>query len=239
MDDPVAKALHGLLDHSVETDRRLQAILARLEAAGISSTIRSPTGDPSTGVCRGWWIDPLVPSRVSRRPVFAPILRGLSPPGPVVDRFVGILYSTKMMDIRPPSGAVRARRAFEEEPHATYDQGTVCGDRDDRPGCAPGTDPSRWRVSPSARAYRCPTSSNSSASCARLKAGQWRAWSGRWLPAGAGDGRDHGGRHHHRGRQAMDATQCGGRKTATTVTSDDPPPVVQPSTSASTPTSIR
>jgi len=35
MDDPVSKALHGLLDHSVETDRRLQAILARLEAAGI------------------------------------------------------------------------------------------------------------------------------------------------------------------------------------------------------------
>lgn len=35
MDDPVSKALHGLLDHSVETDRRLQVILARLEAAGI------------------------------------------------------------------------------------------------------------------------------------------------------------------------------------------------------------
>lgn len=35
MDDPVAKALHGLLDHSVETDRRLQAIIARLEAAGV------------------------------------------------------------------------------------------------------------------------------------------------------------------------------------------------------------
>ncbi len=35
MDDPVSKALHGLLDHSVETDRRLQAIIARLEAAGI------------------------------------------------------------------------------------------------------------------------------------------------------------------------------------------------------------
>ena len=35
LDDPVSKALHGLLDHSVETDRRLQAILARLEAAGI------------------------------------------------------------------------------------------------------------------------------------------------------------------------------------------------------------
>lgn len=35
MDDPVAKALHGLLDHAVETDRRLQEILTRLEAAGI------------------------------------------------------------------------------------------------------------------------------------------------------------------------------------------------------------
>jgi len=35
MDDPVSKALHGLLDHSVETDRRLQAIIARLEAAGV------------------------------------------------------------------------------------------------------------------------------------------------------------------------------------------------------------
>ena len=35
MDDPVSKALHGLLDHSVETDRRLQAIVARLEAAGV------------------------------------------------------------------------------------------------------------------------------------------------------------------------------------------------------------
>src|SRR5574338_230070 len=35
MDDPLAKALHGLLDHAVETDRRLQEILARLEAAGI------------------------------------------------------------------------------------------------------------------------------------------------------------------------------------------------------------
>lgn len=35
MDDPVSKALHGLLDHSVDTDRRLEAIIARLEAAGI------------------------------------------------------------------------------------------------------------------------------------------------------------------------------------------------------------
>jgi serine O-acetyltransferase len=35
MSDPVSKALHGLLDHAVETDRRLQAVLCRLEAAGI------------------------------------------------------------------------------------------------------------------------------------------------------------------------------------------------------------
>ncbi|THF55889.1 serine O-acetyltransferase [Pseudothauera rhizosphaerae] len=35
MDDPLSKALHGLLDHAVETDRRLQVLVERLEAAGI------------------------------------------------------------------------------------------------------------------------------------------------------------------------------------------------------------
>ena len=45
MDDPVAKALHGLLDHSVETDRRLQAILARLEAAGIKLDVTVAQSD--------------------------------------------------------------------------------------------------------------------------------------------------------------------------------------------------
>ncbi|PLX68873.1 MAG: serine O-acetyltransferase [Azoarcus sp.] len=35
MDDPVAKALHGLLDHAVETDRRFQVICKRMEAAGL------------------------------------------------------------------------------------------------------------------------------------------------------------------------------------------------------------
>src|SRR5690606_34675700 len=35
MDDPLAKALHGLLDHAVETDRRLQALLERLEKSGL------------------------------------------------------------------------------------------------------------------------------------------------------------------------------------------------------------
>jgi len=36
MDDPYSKALHGLLDHAVETDRRLQCLMDRLEAAGIT-----------------------------------------------------------------------------------------------------------------------------------------------------------------------------------------------------------
>lgn len=35
MDDPMAKALHGLLDHAVETDRRLQVLIERIEKAGI------------------------------------------------------------------------------------------------------------------------------------------------------------------------------------------------------------
>lgn len=35
MDDPVSKALHGLLDHAVETDRRFQCLLERLAVAGI------------------------------------------------------------------------------------------------------------------------------------------------------------------------------------------------------------
>ena len=36
MDDPLATALHGLLDHAVETDRRLQILISRLEKAGVS-----------------------------------------------------------------------------------------------------------------------------------------------------------------------------------------------------------
>lgn len=35
LDDPWAKAIHALLDHAVETDRRLNIALQRLEAAGI------------------------------------------------------------------------------------------------------------------------------------------------------------------------------------------------------------
>ena len=45
MDDPVSKALHGLLDHSVETDRRLQAIISRLEAAGVKLDESMASGD--------------------------------------------------------------------------------------------------------------------------------------------------------------------------------------------------
>jgi serine O-acetyltransferase len=35
-DDPLAKAIHGLLDHAVETDRRLECLLAQLERAGVA-----------------------------------------------------------------------------------------------------------------------------------------------------------------------------------------------------------
>jgi len=34
-DDPLAKAIHGLLDHAAETDRRLASLLRELEAQGI------------------------------------------------------------------------------------------------------------------------------------------------------------------------------------------------------------
>jgi serine O-acetyltransferase len=35
-DDPVSMAIHGLLDHAVETDRRLGALLKTMEHAGVS-----------------------------------------------------------------------------------------------------------------------------------------------------------------------------------------------------------
>jgi serine O-acetyltransferase len=35
-DDPLAQAIHGLLDHAVETDRRLAALLKTMERAGVS-----------------------------------------------------------------------------------------------------------------------------------------------------------------------------------------------------------
>ena len=34
-DDPLAKAIHGLLDHAAETDRRFASLLKELEAAGV------------------------------------------------------------------------------------------------------------------------------------------------------------------------------------------------------------
>jgi serine O-acetyltransferase len=34
-DDPLAKAIHGLLDHAAETDRRLAMLLKELEAQGV------------------------------------------------------------------------------------------------------------------------------------------------------------------------------------------------------------
>ncbi len=45
MDDPLAKAIHGLLDHAVETDRRLSTLLNYLERAGVSVDEEIATAD--------------------------------------------------------------------------------------------------------------------------------------------------------------------------------------------------
>lgn len=44
-DDPLAKAIHGLLDHAVETDRRLELLLQKLERAGVSVDDELATAD--------------------------------------------------------------------------------------------------------------------------------------------------------------------------------------------------
>ncbi len=44
-DDPLAKAIHGLLDHAVETDRRLEVLLKKLEQSGVSIEDELATAD--------------------------------------------------------------------------------------------------------------------------------------------------------------------------------------------------
>lgn len=44
-DDPVAVALHGLLDHAVETDRRIEALVRQLEIAGVKCSEELATAD--------------------------------------------------------------------------------------------------------------------------------------------------------------------------------------------------
>jgi len=44
-DDPLAKAIHGLLDHAVETDRRIEILLKKLEASGVSIEDELATAD--------------------------------------------------------------------------------------------------------------------------------------------------------------------------------------------------
>ena len=44
-DDPLAKAIHGLLDHAVEVDRRFTVLLRKLEAAGIEVDSELATAD--------------------------------------------------------------------------------------------------------------------------------------------------------------------------------------------------
>ncbi|MDR2452800.1 MAG: serine O-acetyltransferase [Candidatus Accumulibacter sp.] len=44
-DDPLAKAIHGLLDHAVDTDRRVEALIKRLESTGVSVEGELATAD--------------------------------------------------------------------------------------------------------------------------------------------------------------------------------------------------
>ena len=44
-DDPLAKAIHGLLDHAVETDRRIEVLLKKLESSGVSIEDELATAD--------------------------------------------------------------------------------------------------------------------------------------------------------------------------------------------------
>ena len=44
-DDPLAKAIHGLLDHAVETDRRIELLLKKLEGTGVCIEDESATAD--------------------------------------------------------------------------------------------------------------------------------------------------------------------------------------------------
>ena len=44
-EDPLSKAIHGLLDHAVDTDRRLEHLLALLQRAGISLDDELATAD--------------------------------------------------------------------------------------------------------------------------------------------------------------------------------------------------
>jgi serine O-acetyltransferase len=44
-DDPLAKAIHGLLDHAVELDRRFDRLLRKLEAAGVEVDSELITAD--------------------------------------------------------------------------------------------------------------------------------------------------------------------------------------------------
>ncbi len=45
MNDPIVKAIHGMLDHSVSTDKRIEAILAKLEQLGLNCEAERAEGD--------------------------------------------------------------------------------------------------------------------------------------------------------------------------------------------------
>jgi serine O-acetyltransferase len=55
-DDPLAQAIHGLLDHAVETDRRIEKLLHCLEQSGVCKDDELATADK---------FDPKVPGQNS------------------------------------------------------------------------------------------------------------------------------------------------------------------------------
>jgi len=44
-DDPISRAIHGLLDHAVDTDKRIERLAALLEKAGVSVAEETATAD--------------------------------------------------------------------------------------------------------------------------------------------------------------------------------------------------
>jgi serine O-acetyltransferase len=52
-DDPLAQAIHGLLDHAVETDRRIEVLLKTMERAGYRwKTMSLPPISSIPTICR-------------------------------------------------------------------------------------------------------------------------------------------------------------------------------------------
>ena len=44
-DDPLSKAIHGLLDHAVDTDKRIERLISLLERSGVDLSDELATAD--------------------------------------------------------------------------------------------------------------------------------------------------------------------------------------------------